>query len=106
MRWTRSIALGAALAVLATAAIAAGRPVKGAPHCRLFPASSPWNQRVDGLPVAANSGQLVRGIGLDSYVHPDFGSGSWEGAPIGIPYVTVSRRQHKVPVKFDYADES
>ncbi|HEY1358718.1 MAG TPA: hypothetical protein VGF21_10470, partial [Thermoleophilaceae bacterium] len=29
-----------------------------------------------------------------------------EGAPIGIPYRTVSKRQKHVPVSFDYSDES
>jgi hypothetical protein len=39
-------------------------------------------------------------------VHPDFGSGLYDGAPIGIPYTTVGKSQHRVRVKFDYADES
>jgi hypothetical protein len=103
---TRALALAAALAVLATVALASAHPLKGAKRCPVFPRDNPWNQRVGGLPVAPDSAQLVRSIGLGAYVHPDFGSGTWEGAPIGIPYVTVSKRQRKVPVKFDYADES
>ena len=39
-------------------------------------------------------------------MHADFGSGLWDGGPIGIPYVTVPRGQKRVPVSFDYADES
>jgi hypothetical protein len=39
-------------------------------------------------------------------MHADFGSGRYEGARIGIPFVTVGRSQRKVPVSFDYADES
>jgi hypothetical protein len=39
-------------------------------------------------------------------VHADFGSGEWDGAPIGIPYVVVPGSQPKVSVSFDYADES
>jgi hypothetical protein len=39
-------------------------------------------------------------------VHADFGAGLWEGRPIGIPYTTVSRRQRRVPVSFEYAAES
>ena len=39
-------------------------------------------------------------------MHADFGSGLYEGGPIGIPYTTVSRRQKRVRVSFDYADES
>jgi hypothetical protein len=101
----RALAL-AALAVLATVALASAHSLKGAKRCPVFPRDNPWNQRVDGLPVAPDSAQLVRSIGVGAYVHPDFGSGTWEGAPIGIPFVTVSKRQRKVPVKFDYADES
>lgn len=87
-------------------ALATGRPPPKAPACHIFPAESPWNQRVDRLPVASESSRLVRSIGLDDELHPDFGSGKWNGGPIGIPYTTVSRRQRKVPVSFYYPDES
>jgi hypothetical protein len=39
-------------------------------------------------------------------MHADFGSGLYEGAPIGIPFVTVSGAQAKYPVTFEYASES
>jgi len=39
-------------------------------------------------------------------VHADFGSGRWEGSPIGIPYTVVSRHTRRSKVRFDYADES
>ena len=74
--------------------------------CPVFPADNPWNQRVDGLPVHARSDAIVRSIGASDNMHADFGSGRYEGAPIGIPYVTVKRGQRCVPVSFDYADES
>jgi hypothetical protein len=74
--------------------------------CPLFPASYATNQRVDTLPVAANSDAIVRSIGLDDHVHADFGSGLWEGKPIGIPFTVVSRRTARRRVRFDYADES
>ena len=74
--------------------------------CPVFPADSPWNQRVDGLPVHANSDAIVRSIDAGDHMHADFGSGRYEGAPIGIPYVTVPGRQRRVPVGFDYSDES
>ena len=38
-------------------------------------------------------------------LHPDFGT-TYDGAPNGIPYTVVHAGQAKVPVKFDYADES
>jgi hypothetical protein len=77
-----------------------------APKCTVFPASSPWNRRADRLPVAANSDAIVRSIGLEDHVHADFGSGLWDGGPIGIPITVVGRKQTKVRVAFDYADES
>src|SRR4051812_41688383 len=102
----RTAALVALAAVVATTALASGHPVKGARKCTLFPRDNPWNQRVDGLPVAADSDRIVRSIGAGANMHPDFGAGIWEGARIGIPYTTVSKRQRRVPVSFDYADES
>jgi hypothetical protein len=61
---------------------------------------------VDGLPVAADSAKLIASIGLDDRVHPDFGSGRYDGEPIGIPYAIVTNHTRRVPVSFDYADES
>ena len=86
------------LPVALTAAALAG--------CPLFPADFTTNQRVDQLPVAASSDAIVRSIGLDEGVHADFGSGRWEGRPIGIPYTVVSKRTKRSRVRFDYADES
>jgi hypothetical protein len=77
-----------------------------APRCPVFPASNPWNQRVDGLPVAPDSDAIVRSIGLDDHVHADFGSGLWERHPIGIPITVVGARQAKTRVQFEYASES
>jgi hypothetical protein len=75
-------------------------------HCPVFPANNPWNERVDTLPVAANSEQLIASIGLDTGLHPDFGSGLWQGAPIGIPFDVVTKTTPRSRVTFDYADES
>ena len=74
--------------------------------CPLFGPSFPTNQRVDQLPAASNSDAIVRSVGLGDYVHPDFGSGLWEGRPIGIPYTVVGRKTKRSRVRFDYADES
>jgi hypothetical protein len=89
------------LALLAAAALAP--TVAG---CPVFPADNPWNRRVDSLPVARNSATLTRSIGLDAHFHADFGSGRWDGGPIGIPYTVVDGGQRRVRVSFDYADES
>ena len=73
---------------------------------QLFPDDSPWNQRVDGAPVAANSATLVNSIGASAPLHPDFGT-IYEGGYIGIPYVIVSGSQPGVNVIIDaYPDES
>ena len=95
-----------AVATVALVATSSGHPVAHAPRCPVFPADNPWNQRVDSLPVAADSATLVRSIGLDAPVHADFGSGLYQGQPIGIPYTTVSKSQPKVRFKFLYASES
>lgn len=91
--------------VVGVAAASAGK-VTGAPACPVFPASSPWNQRVDKLPVAAGSDRVVAAIGRDDNVHADFGSGLWQGGPIGIPVTVVGKAQAKTRVSFEYADES
>lgn len=82
------------------------RPMPGAPDCPLFPANNVWNQRVDDLPVKSNSRRLIRSIGWDETLHPDFGSGRWEGAKIGIPITIVDDGQGRRKVRFRYSDES
>jgi hypothetical protein len=77
-----------------------------APRCTIFPASNAWNHRVDALPAAANSAQLIASIGLSTGLHPDFGSGLYNGGPIGIPFDVVSKKTARSRVAFDYADES
>src|SRR5579872_5519687 len=74
--------------------------------CAVFPANNIWNTPVDQLPVDANSGNYVAAIGTSAHGHADFGSGLWDGAPIGIPFVSVPGTQAKVAVTFDYSDES
>jgi hypothetical protein len=74
--------------------------------CPLFPGDFSTNQRVDTLPVAPDSAAIVRSIGLDGTLKADFGSGLWDGGPIGIPYDVVTRRTRRSAVRFDYASES
>jgi hypothetical protein len=104
--------LALALLVLANAVTSQGGAAPGAqspPYlagCAIFPADNVWNVPVDTLPLDANSAAYVNTIGPSRYVHADFGSGLWNGGPIGIPYVTVPGTQPKVAVTFDYAGES
>jgi hypothetical protein len=93
-------------AIVALPALVSAHALAGATSCPIFPADNPWNQRVDRLPVARNSAQLIASIGLNDPVHPDFGSGLYDGEPIGIPYAVVSSHTRKVPVRFRYASES
>src|SRR5262245_43193935 len=86
--------------------LAAPLAVAALAGCPVFPASSPWNQRVDGAARHPRSDAMVRAIGLDDTVHPDFGSGRYQGRPIGIPFQVVARDAKRSRVSFDYADES
>jgi hypothetical protein len=99
------LVVAAALAGLV--ASASGRPsVPKVRGCPVFPRDNPWNRRVDRLPVADRSDAIIRSIGVDEGIHADFGSGTYEGRPIGIPYRSVPKTQPRVPVSFEYADES
>lgn len=101
MRLTAPLIAVFALALTAAPALSAPR-IGG---CPVFPRSNQWNQRVDKLPVARNSDAIVNSIGRADTMHADFGSGLWDGGPIGIPFTTVASRP-RVPVTFEYADES
>lgn len=102
----RTIATLIAVFLLTSVGGVEGAPLPSAPKCPIFPANNQWNQRVDKLPVASNSRAIVKNIGLDVGLHPDFGSGRYNGGPIGIPFTTVPGDQKKVPVRFQYASES
>src|SRR4051812_7912137 len=111
-----------ALAVLLAACSSASEPTAGSPDNptggsgpistsglslngrRPFPADNPWNADVTNAAVDSRSSTLIASCGLRN-LHPDFGT-VWDGAPNGIPYVLVHSSQAKVPVTFDYADES
>ena len=74
--------------------------------CHVFPADNIWNQPIDSLPLDPSSSDYIDTIGSSSQLHADFGSGLWEGAPIGIPFIAVSSDQPLVAVSFTYSDES
>lgn len=85
-------------------------PTPGGPTlagCPLFPADNIWNARVDALPRHDRSDDYIAAIGAEATVHPDFGSGLWEGGPIGIPFVVVPADQPPVDIVWSaYGDES
>lgn len=72
---------------------------------RLLPADNPWNQPVDTAQIDPNSAAIISNIGATKPFHPDFGA-DWNGGPFGIAYVVVAGTQLRVPMTFDYADES
>ena len=77
-----------------------------AARCAVFPKTNAWNKRVDALPVTPDSDAIIRSIGADVGLHPDFGSGLYQGGRIGIPFDVVTGKTPRSRVTFDYADES
>src|SRR5271168_480145 len=72
-----------------------------------FPADNLWNQNIASAPVDPNSAAIINYIGATDPVHPDFGSGEYNGSSIGIPYIVVDSQQAPVVINFTaYGDES
>ncbi len=80
--------------------------VNGPVSCPDLPADNIWNRRIDALPVSSASATYVNTVGAGAMMHADFGSGLWNGGPIGIPYVVVKAGQPKVAVTFGWPGES
>jgi hypothetical protein len=68
--------------------------------CSILPADNAWNTDISSAPVDPRSDAYIASIGLDTGLHPDFGT------IYGIPYVAVDNSIAKTTVTFDYADES
>jgi hypothetical protein len=74
---------------------------------RPFPASNAWNQDISAASVDPNSDSYINFIGTTVPLHPDFGSGEYQGSFIGIPYSIVDSSQAPVNILFNaYGDES
>ena len=101
-RSAAALTLVMAVGLTAGAAAPEAAPLPSAPACPVFPAGNVWNQDISALPVASDSDTLIAKIGLDTGLHPDFGS--YRG--YGIPYNTVPGTQRKVTVRFDYSSQS
>ena len=78
----------------------------------IFPADNSWNQDISTAAVDPYNSQIIAALGT-SRLKADFGSGLWDGAPIGIPFDVVCGSQPKVTVTFranaydgDYGSES
>ncbi len=77
--------------------------------CPIFPANNIWNVPIDGLPVDANSAAILSNMNPNAGLHPDFGSGLWDGGKIGIPFDAVPQSQALVAIDFEdlgWPDES
>jgi len=101
-RTAAALTLVVAAGLTGGAAAPSAAPLPSAPACPVFPAGNVWNQDISGLPVASYSDTLIAKIGLDTGLHPDFGS--YRG--YGISYNTVPGSQRKVTVRFDYSAQS
>ena len=101
-RAAAALSLVVAAGLTAGAAAPSAAPLPSAPACPVFPAGNVWNQDISALPAASDSATLIAKIGLDTGLHPDFGS--YRG--YGIPYNTVPGSQRKVTVRFDYSSQS
>lgn len=78
----------------------------------IFPAGNAWNEDISGRAADPYSVQILAGFST-AKLKADFGSGLWEGSPIGIPYTVVCGDQPAVEVVFrasdydgNYGDES
>jgi hypothetical protein len=97
--------LGPLVARSSPVAAATALPLAG--NCPVFPSDNVWNADVSQLPVDPHSAAWLASMNAGSTnLHPDFGSSGDPNAPYGIPYNVVTSAHAKVPVTFDYADES
>jgi hypothetical protein len=83
-----------------------------AENIEIFPADNAWNQDISSQPVDPYSDQIIATF-ASSVLKADFGSGLWDNAPIGIPFVVVCGNQPKFSIIYransydgDYGDES
>jgi hypothetical protein len=66
---------------------------------QIFPKTNWWNLNVAGAPLDPYSNQIIANLGA-AHAWADFGSGTWNGAPIGIPFAVVCGSQAKLPVTY------
>lgn len=96
-----------------TSACSASKTKADAENITIFPNTHPLNEDISTASVDPNSATILSNIGLTRGLKSDFGSGLWDGAPIGIPFNVVCGDQAKVNVVYranaydgNYGDES
>ena len=95
-----------ALVLLVTPPAVMASPVAGAPipgtSCKVFPSTSIWNTRVDGLPLDPRSDAWLASMNAAyTNLHPDFGK-----PPYGLPFAVVDNSHPVTRIRFSYASES
>jgi hypothetical protein len=66
---------------------------------QIFPTTNWWNLNIAGAPLDPYNDQIISNLsGIKLWA--DFGSGTWNGAPIGIPFNVVCGSQAKVAIKY------
>lgn len=77
-----------------------------AENIAIFPANNPWNLDVSTAAVDPYDSLIIAGFS-SNVLKADFGSGLWNNAPIGIPYIVVCGNQPRLAINYtDYGDES
>lgn len=76
-------------------------PVPGTP-CTVFPRDNVWNTDISRVPLHRKSSTWLRSMKASgSTLHPAFGR-----RPYGMPYAVVSNFHPKVPIRFEWSNES
>jgi hypothetical protein len=71
--------------------------------CPMFPADNAWNRNIAADPVDPMSSNYIAAMnGGSRFLKADFGG----AGEYGIPWIAVSGNQTRVPMQFDYDDES
>ena len=96
--WTMVMAGAGALLCVGALAQVVGSDFEMRP---VFPGDNAWNADVSHEAVDPNSAAFIARIGAGKPLHPDFGKGI-----NGIPFQFVNAKTPRVPVTFEYADES
>jgi hypothetical protein len=94
----------AAVIGLLSAGCAVFTAIPGVPNCNVTPSNSFWRANVTSLPVHPSSATWIGVIGATKGLKADFGSGLWDGGPIGIPYTVIPGTQPGVAVSGYYPD--
>jgi hypothetical protein len=81
--------------------------IAAAEEIQIFPPTHPLNRDISNDPIDPNSNAILTLIGKQTSLFADFGSGTWEGSPIGIPYVVVKANEPLININYvDFGDES